>query len=83
MTGLCQCLAATVLVPLASPRRDFTDEGSTAGLLEPEERTFGPVDLVAAIAGGDGAPSSIMELGTGDFRWIAEANPTFPLCYSC
>ncbi len=55
---------------------DLVDEGSTVGLLEAAERTFGRVDLVAAIAGGDGAPSSVMELAAADFRRIVDANLT-------
>ncbi|HEV7167937.1 MAG TPA: SDR family NAD(P)-dependent oxidoreductase [Micrococcaceae bacterium] len=55
---------------------DLMDEGSTAGLLEAAERTFGAVHLVAAIAGGDGAPSSVMELPPAEFRRIVDANLT-------
>lgn len=53
---------------------ELTDESSTAALRSRAEGAFGEVTLLAAIAGGDGAPSSVLTMGLEDFQRSVQTN---------
>jgi 3-oxoacyl-[acyl-carrier protein] reductase len=55
---------------------DLTDPDQLERLLIEAERTYGPVELLAAVAGGSGAPAPIIELSLEDWRHTLDANLT-------
>lgn len=57
---------------------DVTDPGELARLRDESERVYGPVDLLAVVAGIGGYPSAIKDLSPQAWRENIEANLTAP-----
>ncbi len=55
---------------------DATDRGALEHLRDEAERRLGPVDLVAAVAGGLGEPVSLLEISPERWRAAVELNLT-------
>jgi 3-oxoacyl-[acyl-carrier protein] reductase len=55
---------------------DLTDAGAVAGLRDTVEREFGPVDIVAAFAGGNGRPIPSTQLDVQQWRATIESDLT-------
>ncbi|MFF5211209.1 SDR family NAD(P)-dependent oxidoreductase [Streptosporangium sp. NPDC000396] len=55
---------------------DVTDEAAVRDMRDTVERTLGPVGILAAFAGGQGAPAPTTELGLDRWRAIIESDLT-------
>lgn len=55
---------------------DLTDADAVSALRDTVERQFGPVDIVAAFAGGNGIPAPSAELGAERWRATIESDLT-------
>jgi 3-oxoacyl-[acyl-carrier protein] reductase len=60
---------------LAAPG-DVTDEAALADVREVIETAYGPVDILAAFAGGSGAPAPTAQLGASRWRAVLETDLT-------
>lgn len=68
-------IRARVGQAIAAPA-DLTDAGAVAELRDTVERVLGPVDIVAAFAGGNGRPAPSAELGAERWRATLESDLT-------
>ncbi|WP_261569602.1 SDR family NAD(P)-dependent oxidoreductase [Frankia gtarii] len=55
---------------------DVTDEAAVHSVRESVERALGPVEILAAFAGGQGAPAPTTELGSDRWRAVLESDLT-------
>ncbi|MEV8630763.1 SDR family NAD(P)-dependent oxidoreductase [Streptosporangium sp. NPDC051023] len=55
---------------------DVTDEAEVLAMRDTVERELGPVEILAAFAGGQGAPASTADLGAARWRAIIESDLT-------
>ncbi|MDP9864537.1 MULTISPECIES: SDR family NAD(P)-dependent oxidoreductase [Streptosporangium] len=55
---------------------DVTDEGAVRGIHDTVEHELGPVEVLAAFAGGQGAPAPTTELGADRWRAVIESDLT-------
>ncbi|WP_067168509.1 SDR family NAD(P)-dependent oxidoreductase [Microtetraspora niveoalba] len=55
---------------------DVTDEAAVRRMRDTVERELGPVDVLAAFAGGQGAPAPTAELGADRWRAVIESDLT-------
>lgn len=55
---------------------DCTDSSALERMREETERTFGPAEILAAVAGGHGAPAPFEEIDEEEWRFVVDANLT-------